>query len=74
MENGVDEKYYLTSAIAKDVLGDNVNNSNTAPYQIERIRKQIRGVNDKAICLCASMYKGGSNNAVTYIVELYNID
>ena len=74
LENGVDEKYYLTSAIAKDVLGDNVNNSNTAPYQIERIRKQIRGVNDKAICLCASMYKGGSNNAVTYIVELYNID
>lgn len=25
----------------------------------------------KAICLCATLYKGGGNNSVTYIIELY---
>lgn len=73
LEYDVDERYYLSSSLAKDIILNEAN-SNTASYQIDRIRKQIRGVNDKAICLCASMYRGGSNNSVTYIVELYNID
>lgn len=34
------------------------------------MQRQIRGGNDKAICLCATIYKGGGNNSVTYIVEL----
>lgn len=29
------------------------------------------GGQDKAICLCATLYKGGGNNSVTYIIELY---
>ena len=75
LEDEVDETCYLASALAKDVLSDGVNrNSHTASHQIEIIRKQIRGMNDKSICLCASMYRGGGNNAVTYIVELYNIN
>lgn len=73
LENDVDERYYLSSDLVKDILLKEAN-SNTASYQKERILKQIRGVNDKSICLCASMYRGGSNNAVTYIVELFNID
>lgn len=43
----------------------------TAKHQMELIQRQIRGGQDKAICLCASMFKGGGNNAVTYIKELY---
>lgn len=27
---------------------------------------------DKAICLCASVFKGGGNNSVTYIMEIRN--
>lgn len=42
-----------------------------ANHQLELIKKQIRGGKNKAICLCATIYKGGGNNAVTYIVELY---
>lgn len=38
---------------------------------MELIQRQIRGGQDKAICCCATMYKGGGNNAVTYVVELY---
>lgn len=29
------------------------------------------GGNDKAFGICASMFKGGGNNGVTYIIELY---
>lgn len=43
----------------------------TAKHQMELIQRQIREGKDKAICLCASMFKGGGNNAVTYIIELY---
>lgn len=32
-------------------------------------RFTVRG--GKAICLCATLYKGGGNNSVTYIIELY---
>ena len=43
----------------------------TVKHQLELISKQIRGGRDKAICLCATIYKGGGNNSVTYIAELY---
>ena len=43
----------------------------TVPHQIDNIRKQIRGGQNKAIALCATIFKGGGNNSVTYIVELY---
>lgn len=46
----------------------------TAEHQLELIYRQIRGGKDKAICICASIAKGGGNNSVTYIVELYNKD
>ena len=31
----------------------------------------LGGGQSKAICLCATLYKGGGNNSVTYIIELY---
>lgn len=43
----------------------------TAPHQLNNILNQIRGGQEKAICLCATMYKGGGNNSVTYIIEMY---
>lgn len=43
----------------------------TAIHQEENIRKQIRGGREKAICLCATIYKGGGNNSVTYVMEIY---
>lgn len=43
----------------------------TAAHQLENIGRQIRGGKEKSICLCATMAKGGGNNAVTYVVELY---
>ena len=33
--------------------------------------KANSGGQDKAICLCATIYKGGGNNSVTYVVKLY---
>ena len=43
-----------------------------ANHQLELIKKTDKGGGkNKAICLCATIYKGGGNNAVTYIVELY---
>lgn len=41
-------------------------------HQMNNVLGQIRGGYDKSICLCQSMYKGGGNNAVTYIIELYD--
>ncbi len=46
----------------------------TAEHQLDLISRQIRGGKDKAICICATIAKGGGNNSVTYIVELYNTD
>lgn len=43
----------------------------TAVHQIENISKQIRGGQDKAICLCSTIYKGGGNNSVTYVCDFY---
>ena len=43
----------------------------TAKHQVELISIQIRGGRDKSICLCASVFKGGGNNSVTYILEFY---
>ena len=43
----------------------------TAKHQVELISRQIRGCRDKSIFLCASVFKGGGNNSVTYILELY---
>lgn len=43
----------------------------TAKHQVELISRQIRGGRDKSICLCASVFKGGGNNSVTYILEFY---
>lgn len=43
----------------------------TAKHQVELISRQIRGGGDKSICLCASVFKGGGNNSVTYILEFY---
>lgn len=43
----------------------------TAEHQLDNILKQLRGGDDKSICLCQSMFKGGGNNAVTYIFKLY---
>ena len=43
----------------------------TATHQVENIFRQIRGGQNKAICLCATLYKGGGNNSVTYIMEFY---
>lgn len=43
----------------------------TARHQLDNIGRQIRGGEDKTMCLCATMAKGGGNNAVTYVVELY---
>ena len=43
----------------------------TAKHQIELISRQIMGGRDKSICLCASVFKGGGNNSVTYILEFY---
>ena len=43
----------------------------TATHQVENISKQIRWGQNKAICLCATLYKGGGNNSVTYIIEFY---
>ena len=42
----------------------------TAAHQVENISKQIRG-QSKAVCMCATLYKGGGNNSVTYIMEFY---
>ena len=42
-----------------------------AKHQVELISRQIRNGRDKAICLCASVFKGGGNNSVTYILEFY---
>lgn len=42
-----------------------------AKHQIELIYRQIIGVRDKEICICASVFKVGGNNSVTYILELY---
>lgn len=44
----------------------------TAYHQIENILRQIRGGQEKSICLCATIYKGGGNNSVTYVIELYD--
>ena len=44
-----------------------------APHQIANIAKQIRGGQEKSICLCATIYKGGGNNSVTYLIELYEL-
>lgn len=52
----------------------NLRKDMTARHQLELIYRQIRGGKDKAICICASIAKGGGNNSVTYIVELYNKD
>ena len=46
----------------------------TAKHQLDLISRQIRGGKDKAICIFATIAKGGGNNSVTYIVELYNTD
>lgn len=47
----------------------------TAKHQLDLISRQIKGGGkDKAICICATIAKGGGNNSVTYIVELYNTD
>lgn len=46
----------------------------TAEHQLDLISKRIRSGKDKAICICATIAKGGGNNSVTYIVELYNTD
>ena len=46
----------------------------TAEHQLDLISKQIRSGKDKAICIYATIAKGGGNNSVTYIVELYNTD
>lgn len=43
----------------------------TAEHQLDLIS---RGSKDKAICICATIAKGGGNDSVTYIVELYNFD
>lgn len=44
----------------------------TATHQVENISKQIRGGGQsKAVCMCATLYKGGGNNSVTYIIEFY---
>lgn len=43
----------------------------TAKHQVELISRQIIGGRDKEIFLCASVFKGGGNNSVTYIIELY---
>lgn len=43
----------------------------TATHQVENISKQIRGGQSKAVCMCATIYKGGGNNSVTYIIELH---
>lgn len=43
----------------------------TSKHQLELISRQIRGGRDKAICICASVFKGGGNNSVTYILEFY---
>lgn len=45
----------------------------TALHQLLNISKQIVRLDGKAICLCQSMYKGGGNNAVTYIIEKFEI-
>lgn len=45
-----------------------------AEHQLDLIYRQIRGGREKSICICASIAKGGGNNSVTYIVELYNTD
>lgn len=29
------------------------------------------GGQSKAVCMCATLYKGGGNNSVTYIMEFY---
>lgn len=31
----------------------------------------MRGGQSKAVCMCATLYKGGGNNSVTYIIEFY---
>lgn len=38
-------------------------------YRTELGRKVWR--QSKAVCMCATLYKGGGNNSVTYIMELY---
>ena len=43
----------------------------TEKHQVELISRQISGGIDKAICICASVFKGDGNNSVTYILELY---
>lgn len=45
----------------------------TALHQLLNIGKQIVRRDGKAICLCQSMYKGGGNNAVSYIIEKFEI-
>ena len=45
----------------------------TALHQLLNISKQTVCLDSKAICLCQSMYKGGGNNAVTYIIEKFEI-
>lgn len=45
-----------------------------AEHQLDLIYRQIRVGREKSICICASIAKGGGNNSVTYIVELYNKD
>ena len=37
----------------------------------EHRKADTGGGKEKSICLCATMAKGGGNNAVTYVVELY---
>ena len=39
----------------------------TATHQVENIFRQIRGAKQG----CATLYKGGGNNSVTYIMEFY---
>lgn len=43
----------------------------TTIHQVENISKQIKGGQSKAVCMCATLYKGGGNNSVTYIIEFY---
>lgn len=64
----------LSNPHRKSRRNTNFRKDMTARHQLDLIYRQIRGGKDKAICICASIAKGGGNNSVTYIVELYNKD
>jgi len=55
-----EDKGIVLKDILEDFVGDQVKDTN-------RNRRHYRGVNDKSLCMTATMYKGAGNNGMTLV-------